>query len=80
MVEICVYDKLADDFSDTGLCGALVPTSCKFEEVAKGLSQITLVHPYDEWDKWKALKVGNIITAPVPVIITPASGSTARSC
>ena len=72
MVELNVYDKLAEDFSDTGLCGALVPTSCKFEEVGGGLCQITLVHPYDEWDKWKALKIGNIITAPVPVIITPA--------
>ena len=71
IVEMCVYDKLTDDFSSTGLCGALVPTSCKCEQVDNGLYQITLTHPYDKWDKWKALKIGNVITAPVPTIITP---------
>ncbi|MDO4548824.1 MAG: phage tail spike protein, partial [Clostridia bacterium] len=71
MVDIYVYDKSGDDTSTTGLVGALVPVSCEHEEIGNGMSSVSLVHPYDEWDKWKALETGNILSVPVRVRTTP---------
>ena len=53
MGEVYVYDKWAEDFSTTGLCGALTPRSCQHEEIAGGMSAVTLEHPFDDLGRWK---------------------------
>ena len=53
---VYVYAHDATDYSTTGLCGDLQPTSCVFEEEKNGLSQITMMLIYDKLDKWKNVK------------------------
>lgn len=71
MSDIYVYSADATDFSSFGLVGALVPTECKFTEEANGGSEIELKHPYDDFERFKALARGNILSVPVPVRTTP---------
>lgn len=71
MSEIYVFDALAVDTSTAGLAGALLPRSAIFTEEAGGASELTIEHGYDDWGKWEALRVGNIIKAWVPVRTTP---------
>jgi phage minor structural protein len=71
MSEIYVYDKSCDDFTNFGLCGALTPTSCIFEEEANGMSEITLEHPIDDFGRFNALTYDNLLVAEVPVRTTP---------
>ena len=71
MADIYVYDRSGDDTSTTGLVGALIPISCEHEEIGNGMSAVEMVHPYDEWGKWKALISGNILSVPVRLRTTP---------
>lgn len=71
MSEIYVYDSRCDDFATFGLVGALMPSSCIFEETANGASEITLVHPIDDLGRHSALICNNIIMVEVPVRTTP---------
>lgn len=71
MSKIYVYDAKCDDFANFGLVGALEPTSCVFEEEANGMSEITLEHPLDALEKYKALEINNLIQVGVPVRTTP---------
>lgn len=71
MGHVYIFDKNAEDFSTTGLCGALTPTVCEHEEIAGGMSAITLEHPFDELGRWKHLQRGNVIKAPCRVRTTP---------
>lgn len=71
MAEIYVYDSKCDDFTNFGLVGALTPTSCVFEEEANGMSEITLVHPLDNFGRYTALVTNNLLIAEVPVRTTP---------
>ena len=68
---VFVYDKNCDDFSTTGLVGDLQPIEAVFEEEKNGISEITLRLTYDEYGRWKAAKVGNIIKCEVPVRVPP---------
>ena len=68
---VYVYDKDCDDFTTTGLVGDLKPLSATFHEEKNGLSQVTLRLSYDQYEKWKAAKVGNILKCLVPVRIPP---------
>lgn len=68
---VYVYDKACTDFTTTGLVGDLKPISALFTEEKNGLSQVTLRLTYDEFNKWKAAKVGNIIKCEVPVRVPP---------
>lgn len=68
---IFVYAKDATDFTTTGLVGDLRPLSATFNEEKNGISQVTLRLPYDQYKKWKAAKVGNIIKCQVPVRVPP---------
>lgn len=71
MAELYVYDQSCDDFTNFGLVGALRPEKCQFEEVANGLSELTIVHPIDDAGRYVALKNNNLIVAEVPVRTTP---------
>ena len=71
MANIYVYDKSCEDFTNFGLCGALTPTSCVFEEEANGMSEITLEHPIDDFGRFNALTYDNLLVAEVPVRTTP---------
>lgn len=71
MADIYVYDKACEDFTNFGLVGALTPTECTFEEEANGLSEITLVHPLDDFGRFTALQRDNLLIAEVPVRTTP---------
>lgn len=71
MSEIYIYDPKCEDFTNYGLVGALVPTSCIFEEEANGMSEITLEHPLDNFGRYRALTINNILKVEVPVRTTP---------
>lgn len=68
---IYVYPHDCQDFTTTGLVGDLQPIEATFEEEKNGISQVTITMPYDEFKKWKACKVGNIIKCEVPVRTPP---------
>ena len=67
---ICVYPAACTDFSGNGL-GVVRPQSCTVTETLNGEWELTLVHPIDEYGKWKRLGEGNILRAPVPAAMTP---------
>ena len=69
---VYVYDKDCDDFSTTGLVGDLKPIEATFTEEKNGTSEIVIKLTYDEYDRWKQAKVGNIIKCEVPVRVPPA--------
>ena len=75
MNEIYVFGPEFDgdnvEFTSMGLVGALEPTECIFHEVVNGESQITLKHPIDALEKYKALQRSNIILIPVPTRSCP---------
>ena len=66
-----VYPKDCTDFTTTGLVGDLMPLEGTFTEEKNGISEIVIKMPYDQYEKWKAAKVGNIIKAEVPVRMPP---------
>ena len=76
MADIYVYDKACEDFTNFGLCGALTPTSCIFEEEANGMSEITLEHPIDDFGRFNALTYDNLLVVEVPVRTTPEINGT----
>ena len=71
MSDIYVYSAHCDDFTNFGLVGSLTPTSCVFEEVANGMSEITLEHPIDPLGRYTQLATNNILMVEVPVRTTP---------
>ena len=68
---IYVYDQACIDFTTTGLVGDLKPMEALFTEEKNGESQVTLKMSYDEYERWKACKVGNLIKCEVPVRVPP---------
>lgn len=71
MGKIYVYAGDETDFTTTGVAGALIPTKCEHEEIAGGVSAISLEHPVDAMGKWAYIKCGSIIKADIPVRTTP---------
>lgn len=71
MASVYVYDWDNTDYSTIGECGALDATSCTFEEIGGGMSEIALIHPIDALGKFEFLKTGAILKANVPVRTTP---------
>ena len=69
---IYVYPHDCTDFTTTGLVGDLKPLEAIFEEEKNSISQVTIKIPYDQYKKWKACKVGNILKCKVPVRVPPA--------
>lgn len=68
---VYVYSKDCTDFTTTGLVGDLKPISAIFNEEKNGISQVTIRLTYDQYERWKAAKVGNILKCQVPVRIPP---------
>lgn len=75
MSRVYVYSWDNTDFSTVGECGSLFPSSCLFEEVANGLSEITLKHPLDALGKYKYLQSDAVLKVAVPVRTTPEINS-----
>ena len=69
---IYVYDKNERDFTTTGLVGDLTAIQAVFVEEKNGASEIQIKLPYDEYQRWKKAKIGNLIKCAVPVRIPPA--------
>lgn len=68
---VYVFDKDATDTTTTGLVGDLKPILATFREEKNGISEVTLRIPYEQLEKWKACKVGNLIKCEVPVRVPP---------
>ena len=68
---IYVFDKDETDFTTTGLVGDLKPLEAYFTEEKNGTSEVTIRLTYDQYQRWKAAKVGNILKCKVPVRIPP---------
>ena len=62
-----IYEQDGDDFSCLGLCGRLSDSLCRFEEIANGMSELTLEHPIDSEGRFALLVPGRILKATVPV-------------
>lgn len=68
---VYVYDQDCSNFANNGLVGDLRPISAIFSEEKNGLCQVTIRLTYDQYEKWKACKVGNILKCEVPVRVPP---------
>lgn len=68
---IYVYAQDCKDFSTIGLVGDLRPIEATFTEQKNGESQVVLKLTYDEYERWKQAKVGNLIKCEVPVRVPP---------
>ena len=68
-VYIYAYD--CKDFSTTGLVGDIRPLKAVFTEQKNGESEIEMRIPYDEYQRWKAAKIGNYVQCEVPVRVPP---------
>lgn len=68
---IYVYPHDCEDFTTTGLVGDLMPIEATFTEEKNGISEVVIKMTYDQYKKWKACKVGNIIKCKVPVRVPP---------
>jgi hypothetical protein len=70
---IYVYPHDCTDFTTTGLVGEILPESGQavFQEEKNGVCQVTIKIPYDQFEKWKACKVGNYLKCLVPVRMPP---------
>ena len=68
---VYVYPADCKDFTTTGLVGDLMPIEGTFTEEKNGVSEVVIKMPYDEYKKWKACQMGNIIKCEVPVRVPP---------
>lgn len=68
---IYVYPHDCTDFTTTGMVGDLKPIEATFTEEKNGVSEVVIKMPYDQFKKWRACKVGNIIKCKVPVRVPP---------
>ena len=68
---VYVYAHDCEDFTTTGLAGDIQPLECVYTEEKNGEAEITMRIPYDEYQRWKAARVGNYIKCEVPVRVPP---------
>lgn len=68
---IYVYPHDCSDFTNTGLVGDLKPLEATFTEEKNSISEVVIRMPYDEYKRWQACKVGNILKCEVPVRVPP---------
>ena len=66
-----IYAHDCTDFSTTGLVGDIRPLEATFTEEKNGTAEVVMRIPYDEYSRWKAAKVGNLIQCEVPVRVPP---------
>jgi len=70
-MSVYVYPQDCEDFSNTGLVGDLNPIEATFTEQKNGVCEVVIKLPYDEYQRWKQCKPGNIIKCEVPVRMPP---------
>ena len=68
---IYVYPYDCEDFTTTGMVGDIQPLEAIFKEEKNGVCEIVMKLPYDQYERWKACKIGNLIKAEVPVRVPP---------
>ena len=68
---INVYPYDCDDFTTSGLVGNIQPIEATFTEEKNGVCEIKMKLPYDQWERWKACKIGNLVKCSVPVRVPP---------
>lgn len=68
---VYIYGQDCTDFTTTGLVGDIKPLEATFSEEKNGTSEVVMRIPYDEYKRWQAAKVGNIIKCEVPVRVPP---------
>jgi len=68
---IYIYPANCDDFTTTGMVGDIKPIEATYTEEKNGLSEVTMRLTYDEYERWKAAKVGNYVKCEVPVRMPP---------
>lgn len=68
---VYIYAHDCTDFSTTGLVGDIRPLEATFTEEKNGTAEVVMRIPYDEYNRWKAAKVGNLIQCEVPVRVPP---------
>lgn len=68
---IYVFPHDCTDYTTTGLVGDLKPLEATFTEEKNGMSQVVIRLPYEQFEKWKACAVGNVIRCEVPVRVPP---------
>ena len=68
---IYAYSPDASDCSNIGLVGALMPKKTEFEIQGGEFGEFTMIHPIDEYGKWRALQDGVILKMMVPVRLAP---------
>lgn len=69
---VFIYDKDCNDFTTTGMVGDIRPLEATYTEEKNGMAEVVMRIPYDEFQRWKAAKVGNYIKCEVPVRVPPA--------
>ena len=68
---VFIYEQDCTDFSTTGLVGDIQPIEAIFTEEKNGTSEIVMKLTYDQYNRWKAAKVGNYVKCAVPVRVPP---------
>lgn len=68
---VYIYAHDCKDFSTTGLVGDIQPLEAVFTEEKNGVCEIEMRIPYDEYQRWKAAKIGNYVQCEVPVRVPP---------
>lgn len=68
---IYVYPHDCDDFTTTGMVGDLQPLEATFTEEKNSISEVVIRLPYDQFKRWQACKIGNILKCLVPVRVPP---------
>ena len=68
---VYIFPHDCNDFSTTGMVGDIQPLEAVFTEQKNGVSEIEMRIPYDEYQRWKAAKIGNYVQCEVPVRMPP---------
>ena len=68
---VYIYAHDCEDFTTTGLVGDIRPLEAVFTEEKNGVCEISMRLTYDQYNRWQAAKVGNIVKCEVPVRVPP---------
>ena len=71
MANLYIYEADCENFATLGMCGRMAEERCEFEEVANGMSELTVEHPIDSWGRYRLLEPGRWLKAIVPVRSVP---------
>lgn len=69
---VYIYSADCEDFTTTGMVGDIKPIEAAYTEEKNGMAEVTMRLTYDEYQRWKAAKVGNYVKCEIPVRVPPA--------